>query len=462
MTMWMPQLEGRPGPRYLAIADALGEDLEKGRVRPGSQLPTHRALADRLGVTVGTVSRAYAEAARRGLLSGEVGRGTFVRHALSAMPALPEARTPDVVDLSLNHPPPGMSELARALSETLAALSRSPDTSSLLTYPVEGGSAAHREAGAEWLARTGLAAQPENVVVCSGSQHALTTVLSTQMRPGDLLLTECLTYPGLKAVASLLHLRVQGLPMDDEGLRPDAFEAACRAGGAKALHCVPTIQNPTTALMSLARREEIAAIARTHGILVIEDDVHALLPPKRPRPIAALLPELTYYLTSTSKVLTPGLRVGYVLAPPGRAQALAAGIRVTTWGAVPLMVEVVSSWMRSGAADAIIEAIRREAAARQEVARRVLAGLEVQAHPYGMHVWLLLPEPWRSDGFAAVAGRRGVLVSPAEAFLVGRTAGPHAVRISLGSVLTRGELEKGLSAIREVVAGAPDSGLPIV
>jgi DNA-binding transcriptional MocR family regulator len=460
--MWTPRLEGRSGPRYLAIADALGEDLEKGRVRAGTQLPTHRALADRLGVTVGTVSRGYAEAARRGLLSGEVGRGTFVRHPLGDMPVIPEARSTGVVDLSLNHPPPGMAEPARALADALAALATRSDTSSLLAYPVEGGSAAHREAGAAWIARGGLSARPEDVLVCSGSQHALTTVLSSQLRPGDLLLTECLTYPGLKAVAGLLHLRVQGLPLDEQGLRPDAFEAACRAGGAKALHCVPTIQNPTTAMMSLARREEIASIARAHGILVIEDDIHALLPPKRPKPVAALLPELTYYLTSTSKVLTPGLRVGYVLAPPGKAEALAAAIRVTTWGAAPLMVEVVSTWMRTGAADSILEAMRREAAARQDMARRVLAGLEFQAHPHGMHLWLLLPEPWRSDGFAAVARRRGVLVSPAEAFLVGRTAGPHAVRVSLGSPRTRAELETGLSVLREVLEGAPDAGSPIM
>src|SRR6185503_750639 len=301
MTMWTPRIEGRSGPRYLAIADALGEDLERGRVRPGTQLPTHRALADRLGVTVGTVSRAYAEAARRGLLSGEVGRGTFVRHAISDMPTIREARSPGIVDLSLNHPPGGMAEPSRALAETLAALAGRADLSSLLSYPVEGGSVPHREAGAQWIARAGLAARPEDVVVCAGFQHALTTVLSTQLRPGDLLLTECLTYPGLKAVASLLHLRVQGLPLDEEGLRPDGFEAVCRAGGARALHCVPTIQNPTTAMMSAARREEIAAIAREHGVIVIEDDIHALLPPKRPRPLAAYLPELTYYLTSTSK-----------------------------------------------------------------------------------------------------------------------------------------------------------------
>jgi DNA-binding transcriptional MocR family regulator len=461
MTMWLPRLEGRSGPRYLAIADALAEDLEKGRVRPGTQLPTHRALADRLRVTVGTVSRAYAEAGRRGLLSGEVGRGTFVRHALSEMPAIREARATGVVDLSLNHPSPLMAEPARALADALATLAARPDNSGLLSYPVEGGASAHREAGAEWIARGGLVARPEDVVVCSGSQHALTTVLSTQLRPGDLLLTECLTYPGLKAVAGLLHLRLQGLPLDAEGLRPDAFLAACRAGGVKALHFVPTIQNPTTAVMSTSRREEIAGIARAHGVLVIEDDIHALLPPKRPKPLATLLPELTYYLTSTSKVLTPGLRVGYVAAPPGKAEALAAGIRVTTWGPAPLMVEVVTTWMRNGAADTILDAMRREAAARQELARRILSGLEVQAHPYGLHLWLLLPDPWRSDGFAAVARRRGVLVSPAEAFLVGRTAGPHAVRVSLGSAPTRAELEKGLRAVREVV-DSPDAGSPIM
>src|SRR5512144_793969 len=134
MTMWSPRLEGRSGPRYLAIVDALNEDVSSGTLLEGARLPTHRDLAEQLGVTVGTVSRAYAEAARRGLLSGEVGRGTFVR---SEAPPV-EAAAP--IDLGQNHPPePAGQPHRRALLATLGALTSRFDAGSLLDYPTAGG-----------------------------------------------------------------------------------------------------------------------------------------------------------------------------------------------------------------------------------------------------------------------------------------------------------------------------------
>jgi len=282
MTIWEPRLEGRKGPRYRAIVEALAEDVAAGELRMGSRLPTHRELADRLGVTVGTVSRAYSEAARQGLVSGEVGRGTFVRGG-GESDAHP-GDTDGPVDLGQNHPPDPAGQPQRAaLLGALATLTARADAGRLLDYPAAGGSAADREAGASWIERAGVEASPEHVLVCTGSQHGLTVVLATQLEPGDLLLTESLTYAGLKSVAGLLHLRLKGLPMDAQGLRPEALEAACREGGAKALYLIPTLHNPTTAVMPEERRREIAAIARAHGLAIVEDDVHGLLPRERPR-----------------------------------------------------------------------------------------------------------------------------------------------------------------------------------
>jgi len=246
MTIWEPRLEGRNGPRYRAIVEALAEGVAAGELRVGGRLPTHRDLADRLGVTVGTVSRAYSEAARRGLVSGEVGRGTFVRGGHDPVADPDDDDGP--VDLGQNHPPdpPGRPQQA-ALLEALAGLTTRADAGRLLDYPAAGGNAADREAGAAWIGRSGVEAAPEHVLVCTGSQHGLTVVLATQMEPGDLLLTESLTYAGLKSVAGLLHLRLKGLPMDAQGLRPEALEDACRDGGAKALYLIPTFHNPTTA-----------------------------------------------------------------------------------------------------------------------------------------------------------------------------------------------------------------------
>jgi DNA-binding transcriptional MocR family regulator len=456
--MWLPRLDDRTGPLYQGIADALAEDLAAGRLPEGARLPTHRELAERLGVTVGTVSRAYAEASRRGLLSGEVGRGTFVRSS-----AEPDAGShAGFLDLGVNVPAlPADDPVRAALQETLAQLAARPDLGRLMAYPPDGGLPTHREAGAAWIERSGLEADPEHVLVCSGSQHAVTILLQTLLQPGDVLLAEELTYPGLKSVAALLRLRLQGLPLDREGLRPEAFEDACRAGS-RVLYTVPTIQNPTTSVMPAGRRREIARIARAYGAWVIEDDIHALLPDERPRPIAAEAGERCFYLSSTSKSLAPGLRTSYLLAPAEHVDRLAAAARATTWGSAPLLAEVAARWIREGRADQILLGRRREAQARQALAREALAGVRFDAHPCGYHCWLQLPDPWRSESFAAEARRRGVGVAPAEAFVAGRGSAPHAVRLSLGAARTRAELASALATLAGLLGAPTDAGLAIV
>jgi DNA-binding transcriptional MocR family regulator len=457
--MWSPRLEGRKGPRYLAIVESIADDFASGELRQGARLPTHRDLADALGVTVGTISRAYAEAARRGLISGEVGRGTFVRGPVS------ESTWDDgeVCDLSQNHPPePAARPQRAALVAALNSLTASGDVGRLLDYPAAGGGAADREAGAAWIARAGLEVSPDEVLVCTGSQHGLTIVLATLLGPGDVLLTEALTYAGLQPVAGLLRLRLRGLAIDAFGLRPDALEEACREGGMKAVYLIPTLHNPTTAVMPEARRREIAAIARAHGLRIIEDDVHGLLATERPAPLATLAPERTYYLTSTSKTLAPGLRIAYVAAPPVDVPRLTASLRATTWAVAPLTAAVASLWIRNGTADAIVAARRQEAGARQALARERLSGFDFDSQPEAYYLWLRLPAPWRSDSFAAEARARHVLVTPAEAIGIGREQMPHAVRVCVGAARSRETLARGLSTVAELLRGGGASSGAVV
>jgi DNA-binding transcriptional MocR family regulator len=460
MTIWLPTLSDRNGPRYRAIAEAIAEAVAAGALPPGSRLPTQRELAERLGVTVGTVSRAYAEAARTGLVSGEIGRGTFVRRRAADEPDEDGGAT---IDLAQNHPPDPVSRPERAaLAASLAALTGAADLGRLLAYPAAGGNPEDREAGAAWIARAGVEATADRVLVCTGSQHGLTVVLATLLRPGDLLLTEALTYAGLKSVAGLLHLRVSGVSIDAHGLRPDAFEQACRRGNPRALYVIPTQHNPTTAVMPLERRREIAAIAERHGVAIVEDDVHGLLPESRPVPLAALAPDRTCFLTSTSKTLAPGLRIAYVLAPAPLVPSLTDSLRATTWAVAPLTAAIASSWIVSGTADAILAARRREARARQGLAREALAGADFDAQPEAYYLWLRLPEPWRRDTFAAVLQARGVALTSADAFAVGRDPAPHAVRLCLGAVRSREALGRGLGLVADVLQGEGGAGAAVV
>jgi DNA-binding transcriptional MocR family regulator len=291
----------------------------------------------------------------------------------------------------------------------------------------------------------------------------MTAVLSGLLRPGDLVVTEALTYPGMKALAGLLHLRLQGVALDENGLRPDAFKAACRGGSVKVLYCVPTLHNPTTAVMPEARRREIVAIARQNDVLIVEDDVHGPLLEDRPPLLAALAPEITIHLSGTAKTLAPGLRIGYILAPRTLIPRLAIAIRATTWMAAPLLAEVASVWIRDGTADRILAGNRKEAAARNRLALSVLDRFQVQAHPSAHHVWLHLPESRRSETFAEQARRAGVAVTPAQAFVVGKgAAAPRAVRVCLGVARDRAQLEKGLRILAGLLDQRRDDELLVV
>lgn len=453
MTSWAPDLAERAGPRYLAIADAIGADAAAGRLLPGTRLPTHRHLADRLGITVGTVTRGYGEAARRGLVSGEVGRGTFVRHVAASADLPLGAAEPGLVDLSVNYPPvTAADERAPDLAKTLEQLSRRRDLGTLLRYPPEGGAAHHRAAGAEWIRRSGLHADPEDVIVSSGGQHGMTAVLGGILRPGDLVVTETLTYPGLKSLANLMHVRLNGLAMDRQGVRPDSFEAACRAGGVKALYCVPTLHNPTSAVLPEERRRAIAAIARDHDVLVVEDDVHGRLLENGPRPLSTFAPERSVYLTGTAKTVAPGLRVGFIHAPRPLLPKLARAIRATTWMAAPLMAEITAQWIENGTAEEWLRRHRAEAAARQRLAGKFLDGLAWEAHPASYYVWIHLGDHWRAETYAAEARRQGIGVIPASVFQVGRSSG-EAVRVCLGPARDHRELERALGTLASLARG---------
>ena len=463
--MWNPDISKFNGSRYVAIAEAIAEDIEQGRLRPGQQMPTHRELALRLGVTVGTITRAYSEAQRRGLLVGETGRGTYVREDLfaDAFPP-PTAELDDsLIDLSLNIPPvPAGDQLGQALSATLANLSNRSNLSALLGYQPPVGAERHRTAGALWVSRSGLKAEAERVLITSGALHAMTVVFSTLTKPGDTVLTESLTYPGMKNLAHLLHLRLQGLAVDEHGLEPAAFERACRSGSARVLYTIPTIHNPLGIVMPEERRREIARIAEEHDISIVEDDVHSFMLDHPPLPLSAFAPERSYYILTTSKSIAGGMRIGYLLVPERMVERLATTLRATVWMAAPLMAEIASEWIRDGTAERLIEQKRTEAEARQEIASRTLRGLRFRTNPVSFHIWLELPEPWRSEEFIAQARRRGVLVTPPEAFVPGREEAPHAVRVCLGAARTREQLEKGLRIIRELCKSSPKPTLSII
>ena len=268
--------------------------------------------------------------------------------------------------------------------------------------------------------------------------------------PGDSIFTETLTYPGLKAAAAAVGVNLIGVEMDAEGIDPKALERACRRHKAKVVYLMPTMHNPTTATMTPQRRARVAQIIRKHALTLIEDDPYAFLT-SGITPLTALIPERSYLAASLSKCIAPGLRASLLVVPDSAAAArLTSTLRATVQMSVPLIVAIVTRWMRDGSADDIIEAISTEAAARQKLARDVLAGHAYSAHPNGHHIWLPLPAGWSSLRFAAHLQKRGLAVVTGEAFAT-TAAPPNCIRIALGAARSRPLLLKALEILREAL-----------
>ena len=456
MSNWLPDLSAQAGPKYRAIVDAIAADLAAGRLAPGTRMPTHRDLAWRLKVTVGTVARPYAEAERQGLLSGEVGRGTFVRDPAKADPALAQYlneaadRRLGVINMAVNRPDGDQG--AWAVGPVLARLARRNDLPNLLAYRFESLSARHRAAGARWLAAEGADVGAERVAVTSGSQQALLAALSVMTVPGDLVAAEEFTYPGVKSAVAMMGRVLVPVAMDDQGLIPDEVERAF-ARGAKVLYTIATVQNPMTTTLPDDRRRAIAELARRFDAFVIEDGVHRFLNPQAPPPILVHAPERCLYMSTLSKSVSPGLRTAFNAVPAPLRTRFDAAIGALTLSLPTVLVEVASILIEEGSAFEIPARLRREMAARAEMAVAAL-GERVRPQVPAYNVWLPLAPPWRSSDFVAEAARAGVSIAPTETFALGRPLA-DGVRLSISCPMEREELRQGLDILARLLTVPP-------
>ncbi|MCJ9429324.1 PLP-dependent aminotransferase family protein [Kordiimonas marina] len=449
--MWKPRLANSARIKYLGIVDALQEDIQSGRVVGGDRLPPQRTIAEALDVDLTTVTRAFNEARRRGLIDAQAGRGTFVSPAM-------EGDEADVLgdisyDLSMNMPPqPAEANLSQAITSAITSILRSPRGAASMHYRESIGTEKDRQAGTIWLAKRIEGIGSNRVLVSAGAQSALFAICELNLRRGQVIAAGSMTYPGLKAVASQKGLIVEALTMDEHGIMPDAFEQVCRERSPKALYVIPTIDNPTTVTMPEERRRTIAALARRYNVAIIEDDPYAPLRPERLTTFTEMAADITWHIATLSKCVTPALRVAYVVAPTGAdALRLATAMRATTLMAPPLMSSVATRWVLDGSLDRITGAIRAENMKRQLIAKSVLGNVSMAADPCGHHIWLQLPGHWRASDFSQYADRAGILIVPSATFATGDDQ-EEAVRISLGVAPDRETVKDGLSQLASLMS----------
>ncbi|TNC79170.1 PLP-dependent aminotransferase family protein [Janthinobacterium lividum] len=454
VTIWLPRLAAHGGPRFLQIADALQAAMADGSLRPGDRLPPQRHLAAQLDVDLTTITRAYDEARRRNLLEGRGARGTYV--------AAPKVELTAILDLSMNTPPPPDGvDFDDMLKQGLSQVLMRADNELLMTYHLGGGSDSDRQAGAKWLAPMFGHLDARQVLVCPGAQAAIAALILALTEPGDVILAEPMSYPGLRAAASQFGRHVIAVDADKDGMLPEMLEQACRQHKPGLVYLNPTLQNPTAITMPERRRKELASIAQRCNVRIVEDDPYWLLAEAPPPPVATFAPEQVIYISTLSKCLTPGLRVAFVLIrDPIERERFLVALRSFALMVAPLTAALATQWILDGSADGLLAGVRNEARLRHRMARDILAG-RYSGLGDGLHVWIELPAYWNSSQLARAAASSGIAVTPAEAFATGSDS-VNAIRISLGSIKDRERLQAGLQRLSHLLARRPDSFSAVV
>ena len=452
MSDWIPSNSEGSGPRYLQIVAALEHDIASGALAPGARLLPHRDMAEQLGLSVGTVSKAYDEAEKRGLISGEVGRGTFVLGIQPQTKLIGSEDRTRRLNLALNAPPSTGEDAP--IAKILARIANGSAIKDLLPYLPHQGSEPHRTTMADWLNRHAMPATPDTLFVTHGAQHAIAVAIGLLASAGDTVLAENLTYSGMRALANHAGYRLRGVMMDAQGLIPEQLDRAFTETGARVVYCMPTLQTPTGSIMPAHRRAEIITIVRKHDAFLIEDDAYGFLCDPPMPPLSARMPERSFYIVSFAKCLAPGLRIGAMVAPPAFRDRCINGLRSTGWMATPIMAEVVGQMIDNGQFEEQIRRKREAATRRHALAKQILGErIQINSAVPAFHVWLQMPAGRTTASFVAQAAMAGITIAAPDA-LQSLDPMSNGVRLCLGAPETDADVEFALQSVRNILDSA--------
>lgn len=452
---WKPHiLKSGSVPLHLEIAEKLEHDIRDGVILPNEKLPPQRELADYLDVNLSTIAKAFKICAAKGLITGEVGRGTFVSaDVLSNLPILDERGLEHCINLGASHPMYGEDIY---VGRTLKRLLRKTNLlSDILKYTGTRGRDRHKQSGAKWIASYGLQVSPDQVLLTSGLQNALAVTLISLFRYGDKILTNAVIYSGFKNIANNLGIQLLPVPYMDQKIDLHSLVQLCKANTIQGIYLIPDHQNPTTLYMSREERAAIAEIAQKYRLICIEDASFSFLHPTPRIPITKLIPEQSVYIASVSNALSPGFRIAFVYMPAAFAERMINGNSNINIMAPPLEAEVVSQLIEYGAAQKMIEEKRAELNVRNQLVERYFPRHLLWGDAYSQFRWLLLPKHWTGTQFEQISKQKGVQVFGCERFIVGKSNVPSAARLAISTPRSRELLEQGVSILAEVLDQHP-------
>lgn len=450
-TRWATQLKQQTSrPAYLRIADFIAEGITTGELPSRYRLPPLRELAEILDLNYTTVTRGYAEARRRGLIDSRPGLGSFIRNKVLSAPTLPISS----YEMTMNAPiEPSGEVIEEALRAGAIHLFNSTDMLSLMRYQDFGGSAEDKAAALVWMNRKVNLVDDSEILVCPGIHSALVGLMTLFKRRKGAICVSNLVYPGMKAIASHLDVKLRAVNCDEYGPDPSALEALCCAGEITALYINPTLHNPTTLTIPKSRRCALAEVCRRYNLQIVEDDAYAALSDVRIPAFAELVPELTWYITGMSKCFGPGLRIAFIKGPDKRAvERLSGVLRALTVMSSPLTNALARQWINDGTAERMLNEIKREAKVRQNIASLYLSRYDYQADKNGYHIWLPLPKMINSNSsdVAAKLREKGISAVSGIAFCTDNNP-VEALRLCLGGSQTRQQCEDRLKIMSEML-----------
>ncbi len=453
MAHWPLRKDNISRPAYRSLAQSIAAAIDAGSLRPGDRLPPHRDLSWQLGLSVQTVSRAYEELIRADLISGEVGRGSFVKSGPRETVEVPWYRAATdrpLIDMSMMTPVK-LPQIAQYWRDSLIRVADQLPDQAIYSFRPRQSMALYGGMAAAWLARCGLVVPAQRILITNGSTPAMLVALMASVQPGDEIATESSTCHTLKPVARHLHLRLRGIAGDDRGMLPDALRAAAQAGRVKAVFLLPSGAGPFARIIDRERRAELAHAASEAGLIIIEDDALGPVAPRRPAPVSSFAPDRSFYFTGLSKCLSPGLRIGFLAMPEDLAEAALNRHLSVGWMATPMMAEIARDWVANGIADELLLAQRAELAQRNRLAQRIL-GARSHGFPHGLHRWLPMPAGTDEGALLDQGLTHDLALAPGAGFAVS-DSGP-ALRLCLGGPDMRA-LEQGLTRLSEMLSEMP-------
>ena len=439
---------------YLALADEVAAQIRDGALKIGERLPPQRQFAWSRNIAVSTASRVYGELLRRGLVVGEVGRGTFVagENPRNITAATVEPRG-SRIDLELNFSI--LPSQAALMAKALEGLVRADALQATLPQSASIGTARVRQLAAQFLAVDGWTPRPGQLVFTGNGRQSIAAVLAALVPPGGRCGVEAITYPFIKGTASRLGITLVPLAMDEHGVRPDAVQKAHREGRLSAIYVQPVIHNPLGMTMPPQRRAELLRVVEKLDLVVVEDFIYGFL--DEVPPLAAEAPERCVVIDSLSKRIAPGLSLGFIVSPQHLREDIMAAVRAGGWMAQGFSFAAAERFMSDGTAREIARLKREDAKVRQEIAAEMLKGFQLQTNPRSYHVWLVLPEQWRSQAFVAAAARHDIALTPSSAFSVNPGHAPNAIRLALAQP-PHDQLREALGTLAHILKGSDADG----